>query len=224
MQGASASLDFEAAAGYRDQIAALQSVAENQDIDSQSGDLDVIGAAQLSGINCVQIMMVRDGRILGSRAHYPKVQLDETLPELLSAFIAQHYINNSTYRCPPQLLVSETLSDAQALAEVLTEVNNRKVAVLSQLRGRRARWLSMAKNTALQNCQSRLADRNNSQQRNASLAAILKLEAAPERLECFDISHSHGELTVASCVVFDANGPLKSDYRRFNIDGDYWWR
>ncbi len=219
MQQASTALAFEKAASYRDQIAALQKVAEHQDINADTVDVDVIGIAELAGINCIQVMMVRDGRILGSRAYYPKLKLDETLPEVLSAFIARHYISNAAYRCPSQVLISHAIEETEALSEALTQVTERKVTVLSNLRGRRARWVSMASNTALQNCQSRLADRNNSVQRRESLASMLNLAEPPERMECFDISHSHGELTVASCVVFDAFGPAKSDYRKFNIEG-----
>lgn len=219
MQRASTELAFEKAAVLRDQIGALTRVAEQQDIDSNGGDTDILGAAEVAGMRCIQVMMVRSGRILGSRAYFPKTSLDEPMADVVSAFIGQHYINNAAYRCPQQLILSHAIDDAHVLAQVLTELSGRTVKIAYEVRGRRARWISMAVNTALENCQGRLADRHNNAQRLAALSQLLALPEPPERMECFDISHSQGELTVASCVVFDSNGPLKSDYRRFNIDG-----
>ena len=147
MQTASAELAFERAAALRDQISALQRLAEQQDINGEAADVDVLGIAQTAGINCVQLMMIRDGRVLGSRAYFPKLNLDESPADVLQAFVGQYYIGNAAYRCPPQILLSEAISEAALIGNYLSGQSGRKVALLHKLRGRRARWIKMAVNT-----------------------------------------------------------------------------
>lgn len=219
MEQASADLAFEKAAELRDQISSLNTVREKQYIEGESGDLDIIAGFMLSGIVCVQVMSVRGGRILGSKSYYPTVKLDESMAEILSAFVGQYYLGTGTHAVPKEILLNEMPENNELLAEALAEHAGRKVALLTRVRGARARWVGLAASTAEQNCRTTLANRQNTRDRFESLRDALGLEQAPERMECFDISHSSGERTVASCVVFDGEGPLKSDYRRFNIEG-----
>lgn len=219
MEQAAAGLDFERAAALRDQIQYLQQVQSKQYIEGERGDLDIIACRQNSGVACVQQLYVRGGRVLGSRAHYPKLQLDESDEQILEAFIVQHYLGNDAHELPQELLVSTGLADADIIAAALTENRGRKVKISHRCRADRAKWLELALTTAEQNLKGRLANRQTLAQRFEALQEALDLPELPQRLECFDISHSSGEATVASCVVFDHEGPRKSDYRRFNIEG-----
>lgn len=217
MEAAAADLAFEQAAALRDQIQSLQQVQSKQYIEGERGELDIIACRQRSGITCVQLLYVRDGRVLGSRAFYPRPRLDEEDGEVLEAFILQHYLGNADHELPAEILVSTALPDAQSVAAALTESHGRKVHIRHRCRSARAKWLELACTTAEQNLLSRLASRQTLSQRFEALQAALDLPELPQRLECFDISHTAGEATVASCVVFDLEGPRKSDYRRFNI-------
>ena len=168
----------------------------------------------------MQLLYVRAGRILGSRSYYPRLQLDENEADLLEAFIAQYYLVGHGMRdMPRELVVNHALPGAKTLAETLTEAKGQKLTISHNVRANRAKWLSLAATAAEQNLGNRLASRANYSERYEQLQEALGLDELPQRLECFDISHSHGEATVASCVVFDGNGPLKSDYRQFNIEG-----
>ncbi|WP_372759367.1 excinuclease ABC subunit UvrC, partial [Litorivivens sp.] len=177
-----------------------------------------VAAVIRAGQACVQLLYVRAGRILGSRSYYPKLQLEETEGEVLEAFIAQYYLA-SNRDMPRELVVNRPLPDAALLASALTEAKGQKLNISLNVRAARAKWLSLAETAAEQNLGTRLATQANTTARYEALQAALSLEEMPQRLECFDISHSQGESTVASCVVFDGSGPLKSDYRQFNIDG-----
>jgi excinuclease ABC subunit C len=219
MEAASASLEFERAAELRDQLSALQSIREKQYIEGESGDLDIVAGAVHSGYICVQLMFVRAGRILGSKSFYPKIHLEESVSEILSAFLAQYYLSDGSLDIPKEILVNQPLPDDDILAQALTEKMGRKTAVTTKVRGNRSKWLALAEQTAQQNCASLMVSRDNMHKRFEALREALQLDQAPKRMECFDISHSSGELTVASCVVFNQEGPLKQDYRRFNIDG-----
>jgi excinuclease ABC subunit C len=170
------------------------------------------------GSCCVHVLFVRQGRILGSRSFFPEERLGLSNAELLSAFIPQFYLG-SQREIPREILVSEEIGDLETLQEALGQQAGRDVTIAYRLRGSRATWVSMAQQAAVQNLGSRTAAQQKLQDRFAALQEALELEQLPERLECFDISHSSGEATVASCVVFDTGGPVKSDYRRFNIEG-----
>jgi excinuclease ABC subunit C len=219
MEAASGQLEYEVAAEFRDQITALQRIREKQYIEGEQGDLDIIAGSFHPGAICIQVMYVREGRILGSKSHFPKVSLEESPAEVLAAFIAQFYLASHGRDIPREILLDREVADEDLLSQALTDQGGRKVSLSSKLRGNRARWVKLATNTAEQNCVSLLANRDNIRQRYEDLRQTLGLDEVPQRMECFDISHSHGEKTVASCVVFDSNGPAKSDYRRFNIDG-----
>ena len=219
MTDAAEQLDYEKAARYRDQITRLRKVQENQYVHGEGGDVDIFAQAQANGVHCVQAMFVRKGRMLGQRTFYPKNELGLEEAEFLDAFLSQYYLAASDRDTPKTVIASHLGGDKQLLIDALSSRVQRKVEVVSQVRGERARWLQLALENAQMSVQTYLADRRNMFARFVDLQDILQLEHMPERLECFDISHTSGEATVASCVVFDTNGPLKSDYRRFNIEG-----
>jgi excinuclease ABC subunit C len=219
MEEAAQNLAFEQAAEYRDQIRSLQRVREVQYIEGESGDLDILAVSKQGATVCMQVMYVRQGRILGSKSYYPQSHLDEAEAQIMAAFIGQFYLAPGAASIPREILVNVEPMDRPTLCEALTECTGSKVAILHRLRGPRTRWVELAATTAEENCRARMANRKNTRGRFEALAEALQLEEVPERLECFDISHSSGENTVASCVVFGLEGPLKSDYRRFNIEG-----
>ncbi|HEY3697884.1 MAG TPA: excinuclease ABC subunit UvrC [Spongiibacteraceae bacterium] len=220
MDRAAIELNFEKAAAYRDQIQLLQQMQARQYIEGESGDLDIVVCQLQANLACVQVLYVRDGRILGSRSYFPSSHLDEDSADVLEAFIAQHYLSGlGSQDIPRELLVNAELPNREILEEAIGIARGRKTQIGHNPRGNRAKWLQLAVMTAQQNLQSRLANKQTQYQRFEALQEALQLDELPERLECFDISHSGGEATVASCVVFDTNGPLKSDYRKFNIEG-----
>jgi excinuclease ABC subunit C len=219
MERAAQALDFERAARYRDQIAQLRKIQEQQYVHSESGDVDVFAIATASGAACIQGLFIRGGRLLGHRNWFPRNELALTPADLLGAFLSQFYLGSIARDMPRSIIVSEEIEDASVLAAALTESSRRRVEVSHRVRGQRARWLDMARENAQLSIDSYLADKQNVYARFVALQEALALEDTPRRLECFDVSHSSGEATVASCVVFDQSGPLKSDYRRFNIEG-----
>jgi len=219
MDVAAQQLAFEKAAAYRDQITALRTVQSQQVIEEGNGDIDVIAAEMRASAICVHVLFIRQGRILGSRSFYPSATLAETPAEILAEFIPQFYLTSSGREIPRELIVGSQLEEAELLSAALQQAVGRQVLINHQVRSHRAQWLQMAATAAQQNLIAHINNKKNSLDRFIALQEALNLDETPQRLECFDISHSSGELTVASCVVFDTNGPLKSDYRRFNIDG-----
>jgi len=220
MERHAAALEFEQAADLRDRIAHLQQVQSTQCIEGETGDMDILGGVMDGGQVCIQLVCVRGGRVLGSRSYFPKSQLEEPLAMQIEAFVAQHYlIGSGASDIPREIISNIMLDDSDLLAASLTEQAGRQVSLSHKVRSNRAKWQNLALTAAEQNLKNRLASSASSLKRFKALQAVLGLEKLPERLECFDISHSSGEATVASCVVFDGNGPLKSDYRKMNIDG-----
>lgn len=219
MDAAAQTLDYERAAKYRDQILQLRKIQERQYVHGAAGDVDVFGYAEEAGQNCVQGIFVRAGRVLGQRTYYNKNDLSLSAGEFLQAFVAQYYFASGQREIPKSILVSELSKDYEALAQALNEKAGRSVQLTQDVRGQRARWLSLAKDNASLNLRSHLADKSHTLARFQNLQDAIGLDEMPQRLECFDISHTMGEATVASCVVFDTNGPQNSLYRRFNIDG-----
>jgi excinuclease ABC subunit C len=218
MEKAAANLAYEEAAGFRDQLSQLQHVQASQGIEGVKGDLDIVAAAVGGGRACVQVLFVRGARVLGSKTYYPPLHLQETPAQVLSAFIPQYYLGGMR-AIPPELIVNEAPEDVDTLALALTAESGRRVRLRSRVRDARARWLQLALQTAETSLASHLSGRQSVIERLQALQELLGLPEMPERMECFDISHSSGEATVASCVVFDQGGPRKSDYRRFNIEG-----
>ncbi|MES9858860.1 MAG: excinuclease ABC subunit UvrC [Sedimenticola sp.] len=216
METASDHLEFEQAARYRDQVATLRRVQERQYVTGEGGDIDIIAAIAEGGQACLQLFYIRNGRNLGNKVYYPQLTAEQGEGEVVSAFIAQHYIGKAV---PREIIVSAMPEDSDLLEEVLSRQSERQVRLKYRVRSDRARWLTMAQQNARLSLDARLAGRAGMQKRIDALQLALRLDEAPSRMECFDISHTGGELTVASCVVFDSQGPLKSDYRRFNIEG-----
>lgn len=218
MDAAAQRLDFERAAQLRDQISALQQVQEQQFVSGQTGDADVFGCAVQPGGVSIHALFVRAGRVIGSKAYHPRVSIEDSAEEVLAAFVAQFYLSGPR-EIPPLIITASEITDADCIQQALEQKRGRKVAVQHKVRGDRAGWQRLAQTNAEQQLSSHLASKQNIYNRFLSLQDALSLDALPARLECFDISHSSGEATVASCVVFDREGPKKSDYRRFNIDG-----
>ena len=220
MDEASAALQFEKAARYRDQVVHLRKIQEQQYVVGKQGDIDVMVAKKAPGGVCVLVMFIRGGRMLGNKNFFPSTRLNEDESQILTAFIPQFYLSEPGGReIPKEIVVNAKLGDRLLFADALSAKSGRKVKIADQVRGHRRRWINIAVTSAEQALGSHLANRNNIGKRFEALQEALQLDAMPQRLECFDVSHSSGEATVASCVVFDTNGPLKSDYRRFNIDG-----
>jgi len=220
MEKASLELAFEKAAESRDQIAALRQIQAQQVIEKGRGTIDVVAAALSHGQACVHMLYIRQGRILGSRSYYPKAPLAQDIGELLDDFLPLLYLaGGGRPDLPKEILLNTEIESATALSEALVERVQRKIEIKHSVRGFRAKWVELAQRTAEQNLAGKLASKQSQEKRFEALRDTLELETVPERLECFDISHSSGEAVVASCVVFDGNGALKSDYRRFNIDG-----
>jgi excinuclease ABC subunit C len=218
MEQAAAALEYEKAALHRDQLKQLQQVQSSQGIEGVSGDLDIVAAAVMNGKACVQVLFVRGARVLGSKSYFPPLKLDEAPAEVLGAFLPQFYLGGAR-DIPCELIVNALPEDAATLAEVFSDRAGRKVTLRQRVREARARWLRLALQTAQTNLQAYLEGRKTIVDRLQALQDVLALPEPPQRLECFDISHSSGEATVASCVVFDQGGPRKSDYRKFNIEG-----
>ena len=218
MSAAAADMEFERAAELRDQIIQLKHIQEQQHVYGQTGEADVIASIIQPGGLCVHVMMVRKGKVVGSKSYYPKMPIEITEGELLSSFIAQFYLGG-IQELPKTLIISHELEDGDALVEGIFETTQKKIEVLSNVRGQRARWLDLAKLNAEQGLQARLSDKRNHFSRITALQKLLGFSEPPKHMECFDISHSSGEATVASCVVFGPDGPDKKRYRSFNIEG-----
>ncbi len=218
MERAAAELEYEQAAVFRDQLSQLQQVQASQGIEGVSGDLDIIAAAVSGGRACVQVLFVRGARVLGSKTYYPPLRLEETAGEVIAAFLPQYYLNHAR-AIPGEIIVNQTPESIEPLTEALQVSAEHRVKIRSRVRDARARWLRLAVQTAETNLQAHLAGKETVRARLQALQTLLSLPEPPERMECFDISHSSGEATVASCVVFDHSGPRKADYRKFNIAG-----
>ena len=219
METASQTLEFERAAELRDQMALLRRVQDQQSMEGGTGDVDVVAAIVNPGGACVHLISVRGGRVLGSKNFFPQVAIEEEGSEVLSAFLAQYYLGSQERDLPREVIVNCVHDDFPLLISAISESRQIEFGIVHRVRGTRARWQQMAVTNAEQALISRLANRQHLAARFAALAKALQLDELPQRLECFDISHSSGEATVASCVVFGPEGPLKSDYRRYNIEG-----
>ncbi|EIJ42154.1 excinuclease ABC, C subunit [Beggiatoa alba B18LD] len=216
MKTAAEQLDYEKAAHYRDQINHLRTIQAQQYVSTDAGNVDIVACIVENGISCVQTLTVRDGRQLGSRAYFPKQEIGEDPASVLDAFLPQYYLSN-THDIPDEILIYPTLEDITTLAEAIKQQRQRHTRLSQNVRGTRARWIEMALENAKHSLQQHKPSHH--RERLAALSIALHLETLPQRLECFDISHTQGEATVASCVVFDAEGICKNAYRRYNITG-----
>lgn len=221
MELASQQLAFEKAAMYRDQIQALRRVQEQQFVSQDSDDdLDVVGIAHDSGMACIHALFIRQGKILGSRSYFPRMPQGADITEVLSSFVSQYYLNQAEGRViPSEILLGESLGDEQAvIAQTLSELAGRKITIKVSTRGHKVKFQRLAQTNAHTALVSKLNHKMTIHQRFVALREALNLNTL-ERMECFDISHTMGEKTVASCVVFNQDGPLKQEYRRYNITG-----
>ncbi len=216
MEKAAAKLNFEEAAAHRDQILRLRAVLEKHFVQGEKGDVDIIACAVKGDVACIQVFFIRSGQNLGNRQFFPKIGEENESPIILQAFISQYYLDKSV---PHELIVSHPLPETELLAEVLSSQAKHTVAIACNVRGERLKWLQMAITNADSSLAVKLSDKQSLFARFVSLQQEFGCVEIPKRLECFDISHTQGEQTVASCVVFDREGPVKSDYRRFNIEG-----
>ncbi len=216
MNAAAEALDFETAAFLRDRLRMLATVREKQFVDTtgSEADADVVAVAEVGGVIAVNLTMIRGGRHLGDRSFFPQHGEGATLAEALDAFIAQHYLDHPI---PARILISEAI-ETDALETLLTEQAGKKVSLLHRVTGERRVWIAMAQANARLSAERRSTERANQSQRLAALADTLDLPGLT-RIECFDISHTMGESTVASCVVYEGDDLKKSDYRRYNISG-----
>jgi excinuclease ABC subunit C len=218
METASQALDFEEAARLRDQVQHLRQLQQRQFVDTAGGDADVLALASRPGTLCISVLSIRQGRLLGARHYSPSNGLDLPPDMLLGDFVSQYYLGQAR-EIPDEVITGHPLPDNDLIAEALSEQPGRRIRLTSRVRGHRAQWLELARTNAEQQLAGQLANQTQLSRRFEALRDLLGLEMPPHRLECYDISHSQGEATIASCVVFDENGPRKSDYRRFNIEG-----
>ena len=216
METAAEKHNFEKAAVYRDQISHLRKVTERQYISADKGDIDIIACSTEAGQACVQVFYIRNGLNLGNRGFFPSLPEELTAAQILTAFIPQFYLKRDV---PGEIIVSAALEESQLIEEVLSEQSRHKVKLSNKVRGERARWIEMALNNSNNSLKTRLISRSGLLSRFEALQEVLQLDEIPLRLECFDISHTMGEATVASCVVFTPEGAFKTDYRRYNIKG-----
>jgi excinuclease ABC subunit C len=216
MEAAAEKLQFEEAAKLRDQLANLKTVQAQQIVTADPHhDADVISVAMGNGEFCVALMFVRAGRSLGSTTFFPKAPFAEA-PEVLAAFVAQYYADREA---PAEIIVEHDFEEIPVLEQALGERSAHRVRIASSVRGIRARWLEMMQANAVQALKMRGLARASIEANLEELREVFDLDEAPTRIECFDISHTGGTDTIASCVVFGVEGALKNEYRRFNITG-----
>ena len=218
MEKASDALEYERAAHYRDQISNLRKIQENQYITAEKGNIDVIACQYKEGFACVWVFFIRNGMNQGSKTYFPKHPANTTPESILEAFLAQSYLRDRAVSgLPKEILLSHEPENSKLLQEVISSHIKRQIKIKYRCRGDRAKWVKMASENAKLSLTQHLANKESRQQRTDKLTQFLNLEIPIQRMECFDISHTGGEATVASCVVFDAEGPLTMDYRKFNI-------
>ncbi len=215
MELAAGKLDYERAAQLRDQIALLNQAKESQYVVGRRGiNCDVLAATSVNGLHCVSVMFVRGGRSLGQRAFFPRTNSGDNVRNVLSAFAAQYYLAREA---PPEIIVSTSLEDQLLLEKTLSERAGKRIRIRDNVRSTRAQWLELCATNATHAARAKRNRDAGSAAQLEQLAVSLGLDEPPRRIECFDISHTSGEATVASCVVFSLAGPIKSDYRKFNI-------
>lgn len=218
MEKASEALNFEAAARYRDQINALRKVQERQWVAGNQDEMDVFGFALKGNMACIQVMFIREGQLLGSKAYFPKVPNIADEQEIFESFFLQFYLAGNKV-IPKQIVLSNSLNDEEAIAKVLASEAGHKVHFFKGAREEKRKYLQLAQSNAQTALDAQYSQQKSVFARYLDLEGALEVDTPIQRMECFDISHTSGQQTVASCVVFNREGPLKSDYRRYNIEG-----
>lgn len=216
MDEAAARQEFETAAKYRDRITAVQRLRESQNVEGGDGDMDVIAIEQEDGLTCVQVVAIRSGRNVDYRTFFPNLKVEVPEDEMLREFVPQYYLSRHT---PPLVLVDREFPEMEVIAEALREQSGRAVKIRQPKRGAKKKLLEMAKLNARDAVRRKAGEKHAQGMRMDALARTLGWDDPPSRIECFDISHTGGDKTVASCVVFDGDGPVRSEYRRLNVSG-----
>jgi len=236
METASTALQFEQAAKYRDQIVTLRKVQQQQFVSGLAAEMDVVGLYRLKGQTCIHLLCIRDHKILGSKSYFPVVPSETSNSEILQAFISQHYLSNVMLsdskqtakvpdniehmsNIPKEIVIQEAVGQSKELLSLLVSQAQHDVKISSNTRSERAQYLKLACTNAENALVTRNSHKESMQARFAALNEVFELEQGIHRIECFDISHTMGQQTVASNVVFNQEGPLKSDYRRYNVHG-----
>lgn len=221
MEQAAEDMNFEQAALYRDQLSMLREVQAKQAVYTVKGEADIIAIASQAGITCVHVMNVRNGQVLGGNNYFPDVDSENDIADNLSEFVSSFYFQVSD-DLPEELIINHELPDQTAMTEALTETFGKKVTLKTKVREQRSEWLTLAQMNANNALQTKLGDYLEVKSRFNALNEVLK-EALQgkslDRIECFDISHTMGEATIASCVVADQGGLRKRDYRQYAIHG-----
>ncbi len=216
MESASERLDFEEAARLRDLVASIRKLQSRQYVDGSAADLDVLACAMRGAQACVLLLMFRDGRNLGTRSFFPKTNGEDSAEEVLGAFVSQYYAEQTP---PREIVLDREIPERELIEEALGATAGRKVLIKTSVRGERAGYLDLVRRNAEQTLAAEVGSNAAQRARAEALREMLGLDDVPQRIECFDISHTMGEATVASCVVFNADGPVRGQYRRYNIDG-----
>ena len=216
MEQASERLDFEDAARLRDLVSSIRKLQSRQYVDGSAADLDVLAVAMKGAQACVLLLMFRDGRNLGTRSFFPKTNGEDSAEEVLGAFVSQYYAEQPP---PREIVLDRDIPEREMIEEALGLSAGRKVQIKTSVRGERAGYLDLVRRNAEMALATELGSNAAQRARAEALREMLGLDELPQRVECFDISHTMGEATVASCVVFDADGPVRGQYRRYNIEG-----
>ena len=221
MENASKTLNFEHAAKYRDQISTLRKVQQQQFVSGSAAEMDVIGIHRHKSQACIHLLFVRDHKILGSKSYFPTVPVDTSDAEIIVAFISQHYIGNDLNlgAIPKEIIIPEAIENQKDIVRVIIEQAEHDVKMSHNVRTERAQYLKLACTNAATALMTRNSHKESMQARFSALNEVFELTNGISRIECFDISHTMGQQTVASNVVFNQEGPLKSDYRRYNVHG-----
>ena len=221
MENASKTLNFEHAAKYRDQISTLRKVQQQQFVSGSAAEMDVIGLHRHKSQACIHLLFIRDHKILGSKSYFPTVPVDTSDAEIIAAFISQHYIGNDLNlgAIPKEIIIPEAIESQEDIVRVIIEQAEHDVKMSHNVRTERAQYLRLACTNAATALMTRNSHKESMQARFSALNEVFELPNGISRIECFDISHTMGQQTVASNVVFNQEGPLKSDYRRYNVFG-----
>lgn len=221
MEEVSNQLEFEKAAKYRDQIATLRKVQQQQFVSGIAAELDVVGLHRIRSLACIHILFIRDQKILGSKSYFPTVPADTDDSEIIEAFISQHYLGDDlkAVRIPKEIVIPTAIESVKDLKLLLSQQAESDVKISHNVRSERTQYLKLAQTNAQNALLTKNSEKESIQARFSALNEVFELTGGIHRMECFDISHTMGQQTVASNVVFDQNGPLKSDYRRYNVHG-----
>ena len=214
MEVASNKKKYEDAANYRDQIESLRHTCEQSVVSAEKGDVDIISVFIVSETACIQVFNIRNGVNFGNETFFPEI--DETINEstLLSIFIGQYYISK---HIPREIIINKITKYKKILEFILSKKKTSKVVITNSVRGIRQKWIELAEKNTLSSINTKILSKKNIFNRFQALQELLEMNEMPKKLECFDVSHTFGEETVASCVSFSIEGPQKKDYRRFNI-------